>query len=411
MIFQNKDLTHCPDRCQTCKNYQMLELNRTEFFNHLYDKSNNLTCDSVGYDGYCYGDEEEYHLNQQLLYIDDDNNYYSGMPWEMEFFYQYAHCARDLSSTPSIWKTGDNNKMYETIVRDFPMYSPTVLSRPSDSAYAREMNDYDTSVGVGPWVVQLEDLLTDEECDAMINQTKIAIDGSIEDGWSILATDEETDTASACQSTQAWCDPKYCMQDPILKGTWKKIEELVGLPFDTHSEAVHFIQYVPGQKYGRHTDAIKEEFNSMYGPRLFTLLLYLNDVDESNGGETCFPQIQRSDGSDGKICIQPKKGRAVIWPNIMDEIPGGTVEIAEDRTYHEASGIQEGHKYASTIWYHLRNFSYAESVDCTAIYTDAYQYDQRLFEENYANDDEYSYDLGDDDSYFYDDDDDLPMSY
>lgn len=407
MIFQNKDLTFCPDRCQTCKNYDRLELNRTEFTNYLYDKSINQTCDSVGYDGYCYDDEEEYHLHQQLMYMDENENYFSVMPWEMQFFYELVHCARDFSRVKNIWKTGDSDKMYETIIREFPMYSPTVLSRPKDSAYAREANDHDTNVGVGPWVVQLEDLLTDEECDVMIAQTKMAIEGTVAEGFSLVANDKEIDDENtACQSTQAWCDPDHCMQDPILKKTWKKIEELVGLPFDTHTEAVHFIQYVPGQKYGRHTDAIEDEYNSLYGPRLFTLLFYLNDIEEGNGGETCFPQIERSDGSDGKICIQPKKGRAVIWPNIMDELPGGKVEIPENRTFHEASGIQEGYKYASTIWYHLRNFSYAEEIGCTHIYTDPHNFDQDGYDQSY-NDDEYEY--YDDDSYYYEDDA-LPMS-
>ena len=416
MIFQKKDLTYCPDRCQTCKNYDRLELNRTSFHNYYaYDKTLNQTCESIGYDGLCYGDEEEYHLYQQKLYIDNDGAYISIMPWEIKFFYNFAHCAKDLTKVQNIWKTGDSDDMYERIVQEFPEYSPTVLSRPEDSAYARVANDHETSVGVGPWLVQLENLLTDEECDAMIAQTKVAIDGS---DFALLANDEEDEDGGACQSTQAWCDPDHCMKDAILQNAWQKIEELVGLPFDTHTEPVHFIQYVPGQKYGRHTDAIPEEYNSMAGPRIFTLLFYLNDIHEGNGGETCFPQIERSGGSDtSKICITPKKGRAVIWPNIRNELLDGTTEIPENRTYHEANSIQEGYKYAGTIWYHLRNVSYAESIDCTDMYTDPYNYDQLIYErdgmydyDSYFNDDDDGYEEYDDDgqydtkSYLYDDD-------
>ena len=412
MIFQEKDLTLCPERCQTCKNYDRLELpNATTSFEYLEassysNRNSNSTCINFGYDGYCYNDEEEYFQQQQQLYYDEYGNLLSTMPWEMQHFYEYAHCARDFRKVPNIWKTGDANNMYERIIREFPEYSPMVLSRPKDSAYAREAGDHNTSVGVGPWLVQLENFLTDEECDEMIAQTKIAIEDT-DQGYSLVADDPEIDgKEGACQSTQAWCDPDHCREEPVLKRAWKKIEELVGLPFDTHTEPVHFIQYVPGQKYGRHTDVIPEEFNSVTGPRIFTLLFYLNDIEEGNGGETCFPQIERADGMprEEPICIRPKKGHALIWPNILDELPHGTIEIPENRTWHEANGIQEGYKFASTVWYHLRNFSYAQDIDCTSIYENDFMdgyYDDFDMDGNsgqYLGDE-------DDDVYYYNNDD------
>jgi hypothetical protein len=421
-IFQEKDLTLCPERCQTCKNYDRLELpNATTTFEYLeassYNNSNsNNTCISSGYDGYCYNDEEEYFQQQQQLYYDENGNLLSTMPWQMQYFYEYVHCARDFRKVPNIWKTGDGNNMYERIVREFPEYSPRVLSRPKDSAYAREAEDHNTSVGVGPWLVQLENFLTDEECDEMIAQTKIAIENN-EDGYSLVADDEEgNEIGGACQSTQAWCDPDHCMEEPILKRAWKKIEEVVGLPFDTHTEPVHFIQYVPGQKYGSHTDAIPEEYNSVTGPRIFTLLFYLNDIEEGNGGETCFPQIERADGipREEPICIRPKKGHAVIWPNILDELPQGTTEVPENRTWHEANGIQEGYKFASTVWYHLRNFSYARDIDCTGIYHTGFINDYHDDFDMDGNSGQY---FGDEDdvayggNYYYDNDDNDMTTY
>jgi prolyl 4-hydroxylase len=407
MKFQEKDLTHCPEKCQMCMNYDRLEVgNISEYVAYLESKTsfndnNNQTCSSSGYDGNCYYDEEEYHHNQKQLYYDDEGNIITIMPWQMQHFYEYAHCALDYRKVPNIWKTGDNDNMYERIIRDFPEYSPRVLSRPADSVYAREVKDHNTSVGVGPWLIQLENFLTDEECDEMISQTKTAIEDKEGKGYSLLADDEYGDEqGGACQSTQAWCDPDDCLQEPVLKRAWKKMEELVDLPFDTHTENVHFIQYVPGQKYGRHTDAIPNEYKSLYGPRLFTLLFYLNDIADGNGGQTCFPLIERSDGRvDDPICIQPRRGRAVIWPNIKNEIPEGGEGIPEDLTWHEAHGIQEGYKFAGTVWYHLRNYSYADEIDCTGIYTGTFE------EEYYTLYDDFGTDDDDDDSYGeYDDD-------
>ena len=44
------------------------------------------------------------------------------------------------------------------------------------------------------------------------------------------------------------------------------------------------------------------------GPRILTFFLYLSDVEE--GGETAFPSLG--------IKVEPKKGKAVLWPSVMD---------------------------------------------------------------------------------------------
>ncbi|OEU10419.1 hypothetical protein FRACYDRAFT_247513 [Fragilariopsis cylindrus CCMP1102] len=237
--------------------------------------------------------------------------------------------------------------MYERIITDpnlISRYRPTILSHPKSYVPDNknvddgviEVNIDESNVGIGPWLIQLEDFFSEEECDEMIRQTKIAIntdpngDGS---GYAFLAGGDYDNNAGVCESTQAWCDPDQCMKEPKLQNAWMKIEQLVDLPFQTHTEPVHFIQYVPGQKYGSHTDSIPEEFYSMTGPRLFTILFYLNDIEDDNGGETCFSQIMKkknivndnnsyndntnvtnnddrnnNENNDDIICVQPKKG-------------------------------------------------------------------------------------------------------
>jgi prolyl 4-hydroxylase len=46
------------------------------------------------------------------------------------------------------------------------------------------------------------------------------------------------------------------------------------------------LRYGAGQQYRPHQDSIIEEVQQDFGPRLCTVLLYLNDVPE--GGETAF---------------------------------------------------------------------------------------------------------------------------
>lgn len=61
------------------------------------------------------------------------------------------------------------------------------------------------------------------------------------------------------------------------------------------------------------------------------MFLYLNDVEE--GGGTHF--------SDLGITVQPKTGRAVVWPSVLD----GNPDKKDFRTSHEALPVIKGIKY------------------------------------------------------------------
>lgn len=81
-----------------------------------------------------------------------------------------------------------------------------------------------------------------------------------------------------------------------------------------------------------------------------TFFLYLNDVEE--GGGTHF--------NDLNLTIVPKKGRAVIWPNVLNNFP----EVMEEWTFHEAMPVIKGQKFGSNIWYHQYNLQNAAEVGC-----------------------------------------------
>lgn len=80
--------------------------------------------------------------------------------------------------------------------------------------------------------------------------------------------------------------------------------------------------------------------------------MYLNDVEE--GGETRFDWF----GSDVKV--QPKLGRVVLWPSVLDADP---LEI-DNRTEHEALPVLRGRKYAANAWFHMRNFEKGNAMNC-----------------------------------------------
>jgi hypothetical protein len=73
-----------------------------------------------------------------------------------------------------------------------------------------------------------------------------------------------------------------------------------------------------------------------FGPRIITFFLYLNDVDE--GGETEFPLLG--------LKVTPKKGKALLWPSVLDEDP---LQI-DYRTRHGALTVTKGVKYGANAW-------------------------------------------------------------
>lgn len=235
--------------------------------------------------------------------------------------------------TRNIWGPGDLNRMFQRIVDKFPQYKPEILSSP------------DTHNG-GPWLLRMDDFITDRECEIMIEETKLAINGT-RPNMMAHANDEANEDGGVCQSTQCWCSDEVCMKLPEIVQFRKRVENLVNATWK-QAELMHFIEYIPDQRYGRHHDWINGEEYTIQGPRLWTLLMYFHDIPEENGGNTCFSDIPDHDGN--PICVQPKKGRLVLWPNILDENPNKQ----EQRTWHEANPIKTGFKHSGTIWFHLR---------------------------------------------------------
>ena len=285
------------------------------------------------------------------------------------------HCVDlQVPETEDVWKPGDPDAMYKRILKEFSQYSPKVLSR-------------------DPWAIQLDNFIAPHEANRMITETRLEIQkGDAEAAW-----ESANNQGGVCHSTQAWCDEDECLQKPEIQSVVHKIEDLVGLSWK-YAEPLHFIEYTPGQKYGRHHDNIPEEMESMQGPRLFTLLFYLNDIEQGLGGETCF--------SDLDFCVQPKLGRAVIWANVLNDQPWAV----ENRTWHEASEISYGYKNAATAWFHLRDYHHAKELDCF-LPEDEVRDDLEIAHGLHPEDEEYEEDYDDDEYYDEDEDGDFDEDY
>jgi hypothetical protein len=77
---------------------------------------------------------------------------------------------------------------------------------------------------------------------------------------------------------------------------------LFGLPV-TYCDMVSITRYREGEYYKAHLDYD----DSFFADRMYTCLIYLNDLDEDQGGATWFTQLD--------LLAHPKLGRAVCWVN------------------------------------------------------------------------------------------------
>ena len=102
------------------------------------------------------------------------------------------------------------------------------------------------------------------------------------------------------------------------------------------------MRYEAGQYYKPHHDFIPSHLQFPFGPRLFTMFLYLSEVEE--GGETAFTRLD--------IAVKPKRGRALLWPSVLD----ADLLKSDMRTMHEARPVIRGVKYAANAWLHLYDF-------------------------------------------------------
>jgi len=186
----------------------------------------------------------------------------------------------------------------------------------------------------------------------------------------------------------AWCDTAACQADAHIQRVMERAENVTRVPqansefvqvrhahcmcYSTRARctltpcacacSVHaacmpctcllqVLQYEVGQYYGGHHDFIPAHSRLPCGPRVYTLFMYLSEVEE--GGETEFERLG--------IRATPKKGRALLWPSTFDARP-----LEQDhRTFHEAKPVIRGTKHAANMWLHQFDFKKAHRLGCS----------------------------------------------
>ena len=248
----------------------------------------------------------------------------------------YKRCDRKFLniSTEPIYAPGDMQSMFQSIEERFAdKYDVDIISR-------------------DPWVVTFDNFVEDHEIEALIRTNNNSWERSTDTG----STNEFGETgrilSSGRTSANSWCRHE-CESHPDVSNVMAKIEEVTNIP-RTHYESFQVLKYDVGQYYRTHHDYGGDDRRLPCGPRILTFFLYLSDVDE--GGETGFPTLG--------INVQPKKGRALLWPSTISEDPSRR----EPRTMHEAKTVLKGRKYAANSWIHLYDYAKPNLWGCTGTF-------------------------------------------
>jgi prolyl 4-hydroxylase len=179
-----------------------------------------------------------------------------------------------------------------------------------------------------PLIVVLGNVLSDEECDELIRLSKDKMQRSkigntrdvndLRTSSSMFFQEGENDTVSRIE---------------------KRVSQIMNIPV-VHGEGLQILNYKVGQEYKAHFDFFTSASNPVSNPRVSTLVMYLNDVEE--GGETYFPKLNFS--------VSPQKGMAVYFEYFYDD------HQLNELTLHGGSPIVAGEKWAATQWMRRKQY-------------------------------------------------------
>lgn len=264
---------------------------------------------------------------------------------------------------------GDLNKMFERIVKtapgnktlsseerdrlvlsDITNYTVTIHSRPSGESFTEIDIDADRKLPP-PWVITFDNFVTEEEANLIIKAGyEQGYKRSEDVGAANFDGTVNSRKSKGRTSENAWCSTRTgCREKPGPYRVLNRIAKVVGIPAE-NSEDLQILKYEVGQFYNAHHDYIPHQKGRQCGPRILTFYLYLSDVED--GGGTDFPDLG--------ITVMPKKGRALLWPSVMNTEP----MLIDGRTRHQALPVEAGLKFGANAWIHMFDYQRPQTIGC-----------------------------------------------
>lgn len=182
-------------------------------------------------------------------------------------------------------------------------------------------------------VHEIPNFLSPDECNQIIELSKGNLFPS-----KVYSKDDDTLSESTRKSNQCWLDDgNIC-----VKNLSNKVRQYTRT-YNNNQEKLQVVQYNKGGFFNPHYDACEGDseycsrMNGSHGPRLYTMLIYLNDDFE--GGETIFPKINKT--------VKPEKGKAVLFKNVDDN------GVVINQSLHGGVPVKHGEKWIANKWIRL----------------------------------------------------------
>lgn len=169
-----------------------------------------------------------------------------------------------------------------------------------------------------PLIVILGNVLSDIECDGLI---RLSSDRMKRSKIGNAREVDELRTSSSMFFQEG--------ENELVERIEKRVSQIMNVPA-AHGDGLQVLNYEIGQEYKAHFDYFSEASN----PRISTLVMYLNDVEQ--GGETYFPELN--------FAVSPQKGMAVYFEYFYDN------PAWNELTLHGGAPVVIGDKWAATQW-------------------------------------------------------------
>jgi prolyl 4-hydroxylase len=187
-----------------------------------------------------------------------------------------------------------------------------------------------------PRVVVFGGLLSDEECEALIELAKPRLARSL-----TVATKTGGEEVNADRTSNGMFFQRG--ENELVKRIEARIARLVNWP-EENGEGLQVLHYLPGTEYKPHYDYFDPiepgtpTILKRGGQRVGTLIMYLAEPEK--GGGTSFPDVH--------LEVAPKRGNAVFF----------SYERAHPatRTLHGGAPVIAGEKWIATKWLRERRF-------------------------------------------------------
>ncbi|WP_306171875.1 2OG-Fe(II) oxygenase [Variovorax sp. KK3] len=188
-----------------------------------------------------------------------------------------------------------------------------------------------------PRVIVFGDLLSDEECEALILGARQRLARSLT---------VEAKTGGEALNVDRTSDGMFFErgENPVVARLEQRIATLLRWPLE-FGEGLQILRYSPGAQYRPHYDYFDPSepgtptILRRGGQRVATLVMYLQEPDQ--GGATTFPDVG--------LEVAPKRGTGVFFS--YDRPDPGT------RTLHGGAPVLSGEKWVATKWLREREFT------------------------------------------------------